>query len=68
MAVLLKWPEPKREIPDHNPSKVRTYLDEYCPFFKRFEGGEHRKVDRALWSFGQLLGQNPLLVAWLKRL
>ena len=67
MAVLLKWPEPKCEIPDHNPTKVRTYLDEYCPFFKRFDGSEHRKVDRALWSFGQLLGQNPLLVSWLKR-
>ena len=56
MAILLKWPE--IDIPNNDPTKIRTYLDSYCPFFKRFDGCEHRKIDRALWSFGEFLGQN----------
>ncbi|MHB1422159.1 MAG: hypothetical protein ACYC3I_02960 [Gemmataceae bacterium] len=63
MAILLKWAE--IELPSYNPKKVRIYLGEYHPFFKQFEGCEHRPVDRALWTFGQLLGRNPRLASWL---
>jgi hypothetical protein len=53
MAFMLAWPN--LEIPDHNPAKVRIYLDDYRAFFARFEGYNHREVDRALWSFGRFL-------------
>jgi hypothetical protein len=53
MAFMLNWPD--LEIPDSNPLKVRTYLGHYRTFFARFDGSNHRQVDRALWSFGRLL-------------
>lgn len=34
MAFMLGWK--KLEIPVHNPTKVRSYLDSYVPFFNRF--------------------------------
>ena len=40
MAFMLKWPEEKREIPVHNPTKVRNYLEVYRPFFARFNESE----------------------------
>jgi hypothetical protein len=55
MAFMLNWPSPNLEIQPSNPAKVRTYLQSYRPFFARFEGCDHRQVDRALWSFGRLL-------------
>jgi hypothetical protein len=53
MAFVLRLPKP--EIPRGNRAKVLTYLEEYCPFFRRFDGYNHRQVDRALWSFGRFL-------------
>ncbi len=53
MAFMLKWPN--LEIPDLNPAKVRIYLADYRAFFARFDGCNHRQVDRALWSFGRFL-------------
>jgi hypothetical protein len=53
MAFMLNWPD--LEIPDSNPVKVRTYLADYRTFFARFDGCNHRQVDRALWSFGRFL-------------
>jgi hypothetical protein len=61
MAYLLGLP--KREIPVHNPSKVRSYVEEYRPFVRRFAECENRMVDRALWTFGRFLssGYAPML-------
>jgi hypothetical protein len=53
MAFMLKWSE--FEIPSHDPTKVRTYIEVYRPFFERFNDCNHRQVDRALWSFGRFL-------------
>lgn len=53
MAFMLKWPV--LEIPDHNPTKIRNYLEDYRPFFDRFDDCDHRQVDQALWSFGRFL-------------
>ena len=53
MAFMLEWPN--WEIPDYNPTKVRTYLDFYRPFFDRFSDCDHRQADRAIWSFGRFL-------------
>ncbi len=53
MAVMRGLPN--HEIPLHNPTKVRTYLGEYIPFFARFDGHPHRQVDRALWACGRFL-------------
>jgi hypothetical protein len=53
MAFLLKWPN--REIPNRDPSKVKTYIEAYRPFTERFKGCDQRKVDRALWTFGRFL-------------
>jgi hypothetical protein len=53
MAFLLKWAE--CEIPVHDHTKVRKYLEFYRPFFEQFEDCDRRQVDRALWSFGRFL-------------
>jgi hypothetical protein len=50
---MLNWPD--LEIPASNPTKVRTYLADYRTFFARFDGCNHRQVDRALWSFGRFI-------------
>jgi hypothetical protein len=43
------------EIPYYNPTKVRSYLGSYVPFFDSFAPIERRRVDRALWAFGKFL-------------
>lgn len=53
MAALCEWP--KLEISAVNKTKVRTYLEDYRPFFARFQDHNPRQVDRALWSFGRFL-------------
>jgi hypothetical protein len=53
MGFMLNWPD--LEIPNSNPEKVRAYLGHYRTFFARFEGCNHRQVDRALWTFGRFL-------------
>jgi len=55
MAFMLEWPESDREIPALNLKKINMYLEEYRPFFDRFDDCEYRQVDRALWSFGRFL-------------
>jgi hypothetical protein len=55
MAFLLNWPVDALEIPGQNAAKVRMHLDHYRPFVSCFSDCEHRKVDRALWSFGRFL-------------
>jgi hypothetical protein len=56
MAFMRKWPEAKLEIPADNPTKVRSYLEVYRPFFfDHFAACDPRKADRALWSFGRFL-------------
>jgi hypothetical protein len=46
MAFLLKWPA--LELPVNNPQKVRSYLEHYRPFFRRFHEFPCRQADRAL--------------------
>lgn len=53
MAFLLKRPD--REIPNHDPTKIKTYIEVYRPFMEQFNGCDQRKVDRALWTFGRFL-------------
>jgi hypothetical protein len=55
MAFLLERPDLDLEIPVHNPTKIRNYLEFYRPFFDRFDDCGSRQVDRALWSFGRFL-------------
>jgi hypothetical protein len=54
MAFMLNWET--LEIPLHNPTKVRSYLEKYRPFFSQFADLPSRSVDRALWAFGKFLG------------
>jgi len=60
MAFLLKWPN--LEIPSQDSAKVRTYLGDYRPFFARFDGCNHRQVDRALWTFGRFVGEYRAII------
>ena len=53
MAFILAWKN--IEIPNHNPQKIRAYLDNYLPFFQRFAEVPHRQADRGLWTFGKFL-------------
>ncbi len=48
----------KKEISKKDSEKIHSYVDEYLPFYARFDGFNHREVDKALWSFGEFLGQN----------
>ena len=54
MASIKLWNE--IEIPSSNRMKVEIYLDHYLPFWKEFSRFEARKVDKALWSYGDFLG------------
>ena len=44
-----------KEIPNNNPLKIKTYIDNYLPFYERFANLHHREVDKALWTFGKSL-------------
>jgi len=46
------------EIPAKDAAKIRAYLSEYMPFHARFQDMPHRAVDKALWAFGKLIGEN----------
>lgn len=61
MAFLLK--RPTLELPVGNPQKVRSYLEHYRQFFRRFHEFPCRQADRAPWAFGRFLGSDygPLL-------
>jgi hypothetical protein len=59
MAYLRGWSD--LEIPDSNPRKIDLYLDEYLPYFNSFSPIPHRRVDRALWTFGRFLRTMPKL-------
>jgi hypothetical protein len=37
---------------------IKTYLEEYLPFFNTFMGIEKRKIDKALWEYGKFLKEN----------
>ena len=38
--------------------KIRLYVDQYLPFYARFDGINHREVDKALWFYGKFLSEN----------
>jgi len=48
----------REEIPEKDPDKIRTYIDQYIPFYARFHSIPHRAVDKALWAFGKFVGEN----------
>ena len=48
----------REEIPGKDPDKIRAYIDQYMPFYARFDGLPHRAVDKALWAFGKFIGEN----------
>ncbi|ROT45358.1 hypothetical protein CHR62_08730 [Pusillimonas sp. NJUB218] len=43
------------EIGTTNKQKYAAYKDEYIPFLRTFGGNNARKIDRALFAFGQFL-------------
>jgi hypothetical protein len=45
----------REEIPKNDKAKVRSYLDRYLPFHRKFVGLDLREVDRALWVFGKFI-------------
>ena len=44
-----------KEIPIKNTDKQATYINEYKPFYKEHGVYEDRKLDKALFTFGQFL-------------
>jgi hypothetical protein len=44
-----------KEIPRKNGDKLTNYINEYLPFFNSHGHYEDRKLDKALFSFGQFL-------------
>lgn len=44
-----------QEIPATNPEKAIVYIDEYLPFYKRFNHKDKKQLDEALWSYGKYL-------------
>jgi hypothetical protein len=44
-----------KEIPSKNRDKQLSYIDEYLPFYNDHESYEDRRLDKALFSFGQFL-------------
>jgi hypothetical protein len=53
MAKLKNWP--KIDIPSLNKTKIRTYINHYLPFWRKFFKFPPKKVDEALWSYGKFL-------------
>jgi hypothetical protein len=53
MAKLKEWR--KLEIPPQNMRKVETYISYYLPFWGEFLEFPPKKVDEALWSYGNFL-------------
>ena len=48
----------KEEIPTRDSEKISSYIDQYLPFYCRFNGINHREVDKALWAYGKFLSEN----------
>ena len=48
-----------KEIPRKNGDKQSSYINEYLPFYNHHESYEDRKLDKALFSFGQFLKIPP---------
>jgi len=44
-----------KEIPSKNTDKQSSYINEYLPFYKEHGEYEDRKLDKALFTFGQFL-------------
>jgi hypothetical protein len=44
-----------KEIPRKNGDKQMSYINEYLPFWRKHRRYEDRKLDKALFSFGQFL-------------
>jgi hypothetical protein len=44
-----------KEIPSKNTDKQAAYINEYMPFYKEQGDYEGRKLDKALFTFGQFL-------------
>lgn len=51
-----------QEIGNTNKQKYKSYLNEYIPFIRSFEGIEHRILDKALFAFGQFLKRTKKFV------
>ena len=60
MTFMLGWEE--TEISGKARTKIRTYLGDYRPFFRRFFRYPSRQVDRALWAFGKFLKSHESLM------
>ena len=43
------------EIGDKKQQKYTSYKDEYIPFFSSLKQTDNRKLDKALFAFGQFL-------------
>jgi len=43
------------EIGNTNKQKYESYIKEYIPFIQSFDDIDHRKLDKALFAFGQFL-------------
>jgi len=43
------------EISNNDKKKYESYIYEYIPFVKSFNNTNHRKIDKALFAFGQFL-------------
>ena len=48
----------KEEISTRDSEKITSYIDQYLPFYSRFNGINHREVDKALWAYGKFLSEN----------
>jgi hypothetical protein len=48
----------REEIPAGDALKIRAYIEQYMPFYARFNGLRHRAVDKALWAFGKFIAEN----------
>ena len=53
MANLEGWKN--IEIPSYNKEKVENYLNKYLPFWSVFADFDSKKVDEALWAYGQFI-------------
>ncbi len=53
MATMKGWD--KIEIPPSNKDKVEQYIRHYLSFWNHFSKYDQRKVDRALWAYGEFL-------------
>ena len=58
---------PLGELPATDKARVKTYLEEYVPFYNLFPARPHRKVDKALWSFGRFMASSIVDLGNLNR-